>query len=89
MFLTTAHSNGATLPLISVTELLRLAPRCKYLNSAAEKQGTFRQTYHDGSAVGVFVNMLVAQVEHKRSSAVEEGQHPDAHVELRWRRVVS
>lgn len=33
--------------------------------------------------------MLVAQVEHKRSSAVEEGQHPDAHVELRWGRVVS
>lgn len=33
--------------------------------------------------------MLVAQVKHKCGSAVEEGQHPDTDVELRWGRVVS
>lgn len=33
--------------------------------------------------------MLVAQVENKCSSAVEEGQHPNADVKLRWGRVVS
>lgn len=54
-----------------------------------EKQGILRQTYHDGSTVGVFVNMLVAQIEYKCSSAVEEGQHPDADIKLCWGRVVS
>lgn len=69
--------------------LLLLAQYCKYLNGAAEKQGILRPTYHDGSTVGVLVNMLVAQVEHKRGSAVEEGQHADADIKLRWGRVVS
>lgn len=33
--------------------------------------------------------MLVAQVEHKGSGAVEEGQDADADVKLSWGRVVS
>lgn len=48
-----------------------------------------QKTYHDGSMVGVFVNMLVAQVEYKCGSAVEEGQHPDADIKLCWGRLVS
>lgn len=33
--------------------------------------------------------MLVAQVEYKCSSAVEEGQHPNADIKLCWGRLVS
>lgn len=66
--------------------LLLLENRC--LNSAAEKEGIRGPTYHDGSTVGVFVNMLVAQVEYKCGSAVEEGQHADTDIELCWGRVV-
>ena len=41
-----------------------------------------QHTHSEGSATGLPVDVLVAQVEDQREGAVQEGKHPHAHKEL-------
>lgn len=54
-----------------------------WLHRQSKNSGGGRsQAYQCGAATGLSVHVLVAQVEHQRGSAVEEGQHSNGDEEL-------